>query len=249
MSELTTAPATVGRAMLLIADIRGYTPFTKLHRTSLAHAQDVVGRLLEALIDAAPRLTPLEVEGDATFLYTWAREPEALQAKTLLDDIDAMHRAFHACQERIDAVNTCRCDGCRQVGRLRVKFVAHVGDVAVQRVKQSEKLAGLDVILVHRMLKSSVPVAEYALLSEALFQAAPAALQTRAGRLEEDLEGLGSTVMYFLELADLRAEVPAGTPVSGIARARENLGVVWRSLPYLLRVKRPRYAAAGRSSA
>jgi hypothetical protein len=70
MSDLTTTPAAVGRALLLIADIRGYTPFMKLHRTSLAHAQDVVGRLLEALIDAAPDFTPLEIEGDATFLYT-----------------------------------------------------------------------------------------------------------------------------------------------------------------------------------
>ncbi|HEY3065116.1 MAG TPA: DUF2652 domain-containing protein [Methylomirabilota bacterium] len=244
MSEMT--PATTGRAVLLIADIRGYTPFMKLHRTSLAHAQDIVGRLLEALIDAAPDLTPLEIEGDATFLYTWAREPEPLQAKTLLDDIAAMHRAFHACQERIDAVNTCRCDGCRQVGRLRVKFVAHVGDVAVQRVKQSSKLAGLDVILVHRMLKSPVPVEEYALLSEALFQAAPAVVQTRAGRLEQELEGLGKTVMYFLELADVRAAVAAGVQVSTVDHARENAGVIWRSLPYLLGVKRPRFAFAGR---
>jgi hypothetical protein len=70
MSDLTTTPAAVGRALLLIADIRGYTPFMKLHRTSLAHAQDVVVRLLEALIDAAPDFTPLEIEGDATFLYT-----------------------------------------------------------------------------------------------------------------------------------------------------------------------------------
>ena len=248
MNELMTTPATVGRAVLLIADIRGYTPFMKLHRTSLAHAQDVVGRLLEALIDAVPHLTPLEIEGDATFLYTWARAPEPLQAKTLLDDITAMHRAFHVCQERIDAVNTCRCEGCRQVGRLRVKFVAHVGEVAVQRVKQSAKLAGLDVILVHRMLKSAVPVAEYALMSEALFQAAPAAVRTRAERLEEDLEGLGPTVMYFLELADVRVEVPAGTSVSTVAHARENAGVVWRTLPYLIGVKRPRFAAAGRRS-
>jgi hypothetical protein len=44
----------VGRALLVIADIGGYTPFMRLHRTSLAHAQDVVARLLEAMIDAAP---------------------------------------------------------------------------------------------------------------------------------------------------------------------------------------------------
>jgi len=247
MTDLTTPTADVGRALLLIADIRGYTPFMKLHRTSLAHAQDVVGRLLEALIDAAPDLTPLEIEGDATFLYTWAREPEPGHATALLNNIVAMHQAFHACQQRMDAVNTCRCDGCRQVGQLRVKFVAHVGDVAIQRVKQSAKLAGLDVILVHRMLKSPVPVPEYALFSEALFATAPAPLQARGHRVRGDLEGLGPTTMFFVELDAVRDELPAVTSGSALASARENLGVVYRTFPYLIGVKRPRFAAAGRS--
>ena len=160
-----------------------------------------------------------------------------------------MHHAFHACQQQMDAVNTCRCDGCRRVGQLRVKFVAHVGDVAVQRVKQSAKLAGLDVILVHRMLKSPIPVPEYALFSEALFETAPAPLQARGHRVREDLEGLGPTTMYFVELADIRDESAGVTPVSAFATARENLGVVYRSFPYLIGAKRPRFAAAGRPSA
>jgi hypothetical protein len=44
------------RALLLIADIGGYTAFIRAHRTSLVHAQDVVARLLEARIDAARAL-------------------------------------------------------------------------------------------------------------------------------------------------------------------------------------------------
>ena len=48
-------------ALLVIADIGGYTAFMKAHKTSLAHAQDVVARLLEAVIDAAPNLTLLEI--------------------------------------------------------------------------------------------------------------------------------------------------------------------------------------------
>jgi class 3 adenylate cyclase len=37
---------------LLIADIAGYTRFMKFHRASLAHAQEIVAQLLEAVIDA-----------------------------------------------------------------------------------------------------------------------------------------------------------------------------------------------------
>lgn len=48
----------VERTLLLIADIGGYTRFMKLHAVSLAHAHDMVSRLIETVIDAArPELT------------------------------------------------------------------------------------------------------------------------------------------------------------------------------------------------
>jgi hypothetical protein len=43
------------RSLLLIADISGYTKYMRTHRMSLAHAEVNTGRLLEAVIDAAPR--------------------------------------------------------------------------------------------------------------------------------------------------------------------------------------------------
>ena len=101
MTELTTNGRAVREALLVIADIRGYTPFMKAHWTSLAHAQDVVASLLEAVIDAAPGLTPLEIEGDAAFFYAWAAGAESAAADGLIEHVVAMHRAFHACQQEI----------------------------------------------------------------------------------------------------------------------------------------------------
>ena len=232
-----------GQALLVIADIGGYTPFMRLHRTSLAHAQDVVARLLEAMIDAAPNLSLLEVEGDAAFLYTWT--PEGQETPTVrmgIDQMVAMHRAFHTCQERIAALNNCSCEGCRQAGRLRVKFVAHLGDVAVQRVKRSAKLAGLDVILVHRMLKNAVPIPEYLLLSEAVFWCMDDRVRSRGQALAQELEGLGVVPIYFMDLAEIAGDAAPAPEVTALGRFRENLGVVLRSVPYLLGLKRPRYA-------
>ena len=240
MTELTTNGRAVRQALLVIADIRGYTPFMKAHWTSLAHAQDVVARLLEAVIDAAPSLTPLEIEGDAAFFYAWAEGAERAAPARLLEHIVAMHRAFHACQQEITTLNTCRCEGCRQTGRLRVKFVAHVGEVAVQRVKQSTKLAGLGVILVHRMLKAPVPVPEYLLLSDVLFHAA--GRDVRGRHIEEELPGLGPTAMHWVDLSEIAADLPPSSPVTRLAQARENFGVIRRSLPYLLGLRRPRVA-------
>src|SRR5215470_5438944 len=215
-----------GRALLVIADIGGYTSFMRLHRTSLAHAQDVVARLLEAMIDAAPHLTLLEVEGDAAFVYAWTPEgQEASAVRTGVDQMVAMHRAFHACQQHIDALNICRCEGCRQAGRLRVKFVAHLGDVAVQRVKHSSKLAGLDVILVHRMLKNAVPVPEYLLLSEAVFGCIDDRVRSRGQALAQELEGLGVVPTYFMDITEIAGEAPIKPEVTARGRLRENFGV------------------------
>jgi len=232
-----------GQALLVIADIGGYTPFMRLHRTSLAHAQDVVARLLEAIIDAAPNLSLLEVEGDAAFLYAWTPEGQETQTVRMgIDQMVAMHRAFHACQQHIAALNNCSCEGCRQAGRLRVKFVAHLGDVAVQRVKRSAKLAGLDVILVHRMLKNAVPIPEYLLLSEPVFRRMDDSIRTRGQSLAQELEGLGVVPTYFMDLTQIAGAEPRDPEVTLLGRFHENFGVVLRSLPYLLGLKKPRYA-------
>ena len=66
--------------------------------------------------------------------------------------------------------NLCACDACRRIGRLHVRFVAHLREVAVQRIRNTEKLVGVDVIAVHRMLKYPVPAVEYVLMSEPLYE-------------------------------------------------------------------------------
>src|ERR1700722_1164368 len=52
------------RALLVIADIGGYTEYMRTHRMSLAHAEVNTARLLEAVIDAAGDFELIEIEGD-----------------------------------------------------------------------------------------------------------------------------------------------------------------------------------------
>ena len=215
----------------------------KAHRTSLVHAQDVVARLLESIIDAAPHLTLLEIEGDAAFFYSWVTTgQDASFAKMVVNQVLAMHRAFHVRQQSIATLNTCPCQGCSQAEQLRVKFVAHLGDVAIQRVKRVSKLAGVDVILVHRMLKNTVPLAEYMLLSEALFGASDEKIRAHSRPLPQEFEGLGSLLTYFVDIKDVAPELPSRPHVTRIGQLRENWGVVLRTLPYLLGLRKPRFA-------
>ena len=81
----------------------------------------------------------------------------------------AMHREFHL-ERHYVATNLCPCAGCTQANNLKLKFVAHIGEAATQTIRQRRKLVGIDVILVHRMLKNPVTVPEYLLLSEELYK-------------------------------------------------------------------------------
>jgi len=213
------------RALLLIADIGGYTRYMSLHRLSLAHAQANVARLLKAVINAARGLDVIEIEGDAVFL---SRPAEGDAAETATEAARAMHRAFHGEKGRI-VQNLCPCEGCETAGALTLKFVAHVGLVAVQKVNRRRSLVGPDVILVHRLLKNSVPVPEYVLYSEDLYGGGDAT------RLEQEVEGLGRVRAYFVPLEP----APDAAPKQGlVSRVGETLGVLGRGFPYLVGLKR-----------
>src|SRR3954471_12936128 len=123
------------RALLLIADIGGYTEYMRTHRMSLAHAEVNTARLLEAVIDAAGGFDLVEIEGDAAFLSRHADpgDGDAVVA-AMSAAVVGMHRAFHR-ERRYVASNLCPCDGCAQAENLKLKFVAHIGEVATQTIR------------------------------------------------------------------------------------------------------------------
>jgi len=223
------------RALLILADIAGYTEFMRLHRLNLAHSQEITQRLLEAMLDAVPALTLVEVEGDALFLSAPLETPAEGDESSWLPAALAMYQAFHTKQQWMVAHNLCVCDACQQIGKLHVKFVAHLGEVARQRIRDSEKLVGVDVIAVHRMLKNDVPASEYVLVSEPLYESLEPDVRDRAVRVDHELEGLGRMPLYFVALDDLPIELPASPDPKLAARIRETLSIGLHAFPRVLR--------------
>ena len=235
---------TTGRSLLLIADIGGYTEYMGTHRMSLAHAEVNTGRLLEKVIDAVPGFDLIEIEGDAAFLARRAdtMDGDATVAVTL-DAATAMHRAFHLERQYV-ATNLCPCQSCTQANNLKLKFVAHVGEVATQTIRQRRKLVGIDVILVHRMLKNSVEVPEYLLLSEQLYASTNTPMPGPAHEVSQDLEGIGPVRAYFVDAADFPNPPPPLTEPSMLERLRNTLSVAGSGMPYMLGLRRRRHTAA-----
>ncbi len=245
---------------LLIADIGGYTRFMKFHRASLAHAQEIVAQLLETVIDATrPHLKLAKLEGDAAFFYLAYPAGTEPSLAFVAERMAAIYRAFHrrASDLRINAM--CICDGCTQAGNLKIKLVGHLGEAAVQKVKNLTELAGVDVILVHRLLKNDVPVAEYLLMTAPVHERVDSSIRERTAALALELPDLGRTETYYVDLERYVGEVPPAPRLSLGTRILRHLKLMWVSLPGVLglteactgfrNIDRTRPAAASRGMA
>jgi class 3 adenylate cyclase len=230
-----SSPMAIQPTFLLIADIAGYTRFMKFHRASLAHAQQIVAQLLEAVIDATgEHLTLAKLEGDAAFFYLAYPQGTEPSLDFVAGQVAAIYRAFHARVSDLRINTMCLCDGCTQAGNLKIKLVGHLGEAAVHKVKNLTELAGVDVILVHRLLKNNVPVPEYLLMTEPVHDRVDRSMRERASGLSLELPDLGPTATYYVDLERYVDEVPASPRLSLGARMLRHLGLTARSLPELV---------------
>jgi hypothetical protein len=223
----------IRRAVLVIADIGGYTNYMQWNRMHLAHAQLTVANLLESVIDAGKGLKLAKLEGDAAFFWAPEGNPKVL----ICDRLSVMRQAFQARRERLIKDVECDCASCAQLNNLSLKFVAHEGEVAQQKVKRRAELAGIDVILVHRMLKNDVPVAEYVLMTDPVAQCLDQAVRQLSKPLTHHFEGIGPTSTHYIDLATFGE--PPSEPMRGFgARLGAKLKFESDALPYLLGIKK-----------
>ena len=200
-------------AFLVIVDISGYTAFIHERQTSLLHAEQIITELMETVIDRANHpLLVNKLEGDAALLYAEVRPDDQAAAGDVLAQVKAFFPAFHACLGRQrEARANCVCDACTGIDRLRLKAFVHVGEFAVKQVRQFQELAGEEVILVHRLLKNSVPEREYVLLTEPARAAADLS-PARLRQHREHLEGIGETPLWLLAPDAIPFDLPPPAP-------------------------------------
>ena len=154
--------------ILVLADISGFTAF--LTATELEHGPQIIGALLEAVMKRlSPPLEIQEIEGDAVF----AVGPDGTlpSPPRLLDVLDSAFVAFRELQRGFVADESCPCGACRGVDKLDLKVIAHHGRFVRHTVGGRAQIAGVDVVLAHRLLKNGVRGSRaYVLLTDALLR-------------------------------------------------------------------------------
>ncbi len=182
----------------LLADIGGYTTF--LTEVGLEHAKEITSHLLNGMVDVNPERWQVgNVVGDCLFLYNDSDDtPEEIFAQ-----LRGLYENFCESITEIAAGSTCRCGACDRTNDLALKFVVHGGEFAVQDIAGRRELIGPDIIVAHRLLKNSVAVSEYVLLTEPLGEVAKASgLSAIAG--SDQYDDVGTLDYVYVDLQPVR---------------------------------------------
>jgi uncharacterized protein YndB with AHSA1/START domain len=180
---------------LVLADISGYSVFVA--QTEVDHSWSILHELLDTMVRSVEgRMDVSQVEGDAILF---------ISGMSTLDVVSALEGTFVAFHRRLrdmQAVTTCPCSACANIGMLRLKFVVHHGRFSRQRLGNVEQLHGTDVIVAHRLLKNKVPSKEYLLVTDAVLERLPAERRARFRPHVEEFD-LGAISGGYEEIAHL----------------------------------------------
>jgi len=151
---------------LVLADISGYSSFVQ--QTEVDHSWSILHELLDTMVRSlAGQMDVSQVEGDAILFISGLTTPEVVAA------LEGTFVAYHRRLRDMQAVTTCPCSACANIGILKLKFVVHHGKFSRQRLGNVEQLHGADVIVPHRLLKNHVPSKEYLLVTDAVLERLP----------------------------------------------------------------------------
>jgi len=185
---------------IVLADISGYTKFTRYHAMAVMHAEQIITDLLETVISAAQfPLTVGKLEGDAVFFYASSDGPQETLASDVAKQAMLFFDAFRAKEKELISHPICICEACRNVGTLKLKVVMHHGNATFKQIQNFQEIGGADVDLARRLLKNSIPSKEYILMTEQFYTLSNGFMGQTTQRHSETLEDRGSVPMrvYF----------------------------------------------------
>jgi hypothetical protein len=191
----------------VLADIGGYTNF--LSAVGIEHAKEITSHLFNRMVDVDPQHWKVgNVVGDCLFMYS----DSCVSPDEIFAYLRNVYGSFRDSIEEIAAGSTCRCGACNRTGDLALKFVVHGGEFDTQRIAGRQELIGAEIVVAHRLLKNSIPVREYALLTAPLADVAKASgLAATAGR--DEYQDIGGLDYLYVDLHPVREAIQKGREV------------------------------------
>ena len=190
-----------------IADISGYTSYMLTNDTECEHAQLSLSLLIESLVKQIR--VPMKIsklEGDAIFLYLTGKVEDKL---LLTKKIFSFFQIFEKKTKELHQSNVCDCGACKNIEKLQLKVIGHYGTASLQTIGKFHELSGVDVIILHRLLKNHVPSHRYFLLTEAAYNQMLIPDTVKISKMEEVYDDVGKIPIYVCDPPPLsEADLP-----------------------------------------
>ncbi len=185
-----------------ITDISGYTSYMIKNQMDYTHGTLIISDLMESLVKEVK--LPMEIsklEGDAVFLFL--REDklgdEFKDPSVLRESLLHFFSVFSSKLQALRNSTACDCGGCSNIEALTLKIITHYGKAAMVQIGSFSELSGVDVILVHRLLKNHVEGKRYLLMTQPVYQklAFPKEMKVTQGQEEDKDLGIIPVYIYF----------------------------------------------------
>ncbi len=180
-----------------IADISGYTRYMLTNQMEIQHGKLSITLLIESLVKAIQ--FPLKIsklEGDAIFLYLDKKISDPLW---LSQKLFAFFAHFEKALQTLKLSTACRCGACKNIDQLSIKVIGHYGRATIEKIGSFEELSGVDIIILHRLLKNHAPIHRYLLLTDAAYQQMQIPETVKVSKMEENYEDVGLISTYLFE--------------------------------------------------
>ena len=190
------------KVILIIADISGYTRFMMSNKTTLVHSQVIITELTKTIIKQVEiPLIVSKLEGDAVLTYAVKENDSSWEdvRKIIGEKLIKFFDVFSEKIVELSESNTCNCNACNNVDKLKIKIVVHSGEALLYQIGKFYELSGVDVIIVHRLLKNSVQSDQYILMTEQAFNNIKFPGEPNIFNGEETYDDIGTlnTCIYF----------------------------------------------------
>jgi Protein of unknown function (DUF2652). len=197
------------QGLLFIPDISGYTKF--INSTEIEHSRYIIQELLEVLVNSnSIDLKISEIEGDAILFYRFGQPPSV---EEMYKQVEKMFCNFHKYTKLYEERRICPCKACEGVKDLTLKVITHHGEFSTYTVKEFSKLIGKDVIKAHQLLKNDIPLHEYWLVTDDIYQedkikSLPEWLEWKEGKKQDDVNEID---FHYSLLSPLKEKVTVET--------------------------------------
>ncbi len=122
--------------------------------------------------------------------------------------IEVTYAAFRKALDLMVINTTCACNACRNLPQLDLKFIVHYGMFSIQELGNYRELVGVEVNLIHRLLKNEISqktgLKAYAAYTEAVAEVLD--LREVVGGMTphlESYENIGAVRLYVQDLHDV----------------------------------------------